>query len=61
MFSFNQDDVRRVKRVLEKWTSERSDLTSKIEEIELHNDSSNRQLKQNIADKQVSVYVCVLF
>lgn len=47
-----QDDVRRVKRDLEKDRAERSGLTSKIEELHLHNDSSQRELKKLITDKQ---------
>ncbi len=48
-----QDDVRRVKRDLETKTSERADLTSKIEELNLHNDTSQHELKKLIKLKQV--------
>ncbi|KAK2144272.1 hypothetical protein LSH36_772g01071 [Paralvinella palmiformis] len=47
-----QDDVRRVKRDLEKSTSEKDSLTSKIEELDLHNDSSQRELANVINIKQ---------
>jgi len=49
-----QDDVRRVKRDLEKSTSEKDSLTSKIEELDLHNDSSQRELANVINIKQVN-------
>ena len=49
-----QDDVRRVKRDLEKSSAEREDILSKIETLELHNDSSGRELKKIVSDKQVS-------
>lgn len=48
-----QDDVRRVKRNLEDRSSEKADLTSKIEELNLHNDSSHRELKRLTSRKQV--------
>ena len=48
-----QDDVRRVKRDLHKTKASKDELTSKIEELHLHNDSSERQLKIQINDKQV--------
>lgn len=47
-----QDDVRRVKRDLEKSTTEKDSLTSKIEELDLHNDSSQRELVNVINIKQ---------
>ena len=47
-----QDDIRRVKRDLEKNSLERNDLTSKIEELDLHNDSSQRELKKIVREKQ---------
>ena len=45
--------MRRVKRDLEESTAEREGLQSKIEELELHNDSSGRELKRIVANKQV--------
>ena len=48
-----QDDVRRVKRDLEEKSTERAGQTSKIEELNLHNDSSQRELKRLIHKKQV--------
>ncbi|XP_064639257.1 coiled-coil domain-containing protein 39-like [Lineus longissimus] len=47
-----QDDIRRVKRDLEKSGKEKADLTSKIEELTLYNDSSQRELKRLINGKQ---------
>ncbi|PIK37807.1 putative coiled-coil domain-containing protein [Apostichopus japonicus] len=47
-----QDDIRRVKRELEKGGAETDDLTSKIEELNLHNDSSQRELKRIVQAKQ---------
>ncbi|XP_041482554.1 coiled-coil domain-containing protein 39-like [Lytechinus variegatus] len=47
-----QDDIRRVKRDLDKSGAEKADLTSKIEELNLHNDSSNRELKRIVRNKQ---------
>ena len=47
-----QDDIRRVSRELEKSGSEKDDLTSKIEELNLYNDSSERELKKIITSKQ---------
>ncbi|XP_060558012.1 coiled-coil domain-containing protein 39-like [Ruditapes philippinarum] len=47
-----QDDIRRVSRELEKNGSEKNDLTSKIEELDLYNDSSERELKKIITSKQ---------
>ncbi|XP_071950306.1 coiled-coil domain-containing protein 39-like [Antedon mediterranea] len=47
-----QDDIRKVKRDLETSGKEKADLTSKIEELNLHNDSSQRVLKKVIAEKQ---------
>lgn len=39
-------------RELEKSGSEKNDLTSKIEELDLYNDSSERELKKIIHSKQ---------
>ncbi|XP_041355046.1 coiled-coil domain-containing protein 39-like [Gigantopelta aegis] len=47
-----QDDIRRVTRDLEISTSEKDDLTSKIEELNLFNDNSERKLRQMILTKQ---------
>ncbi|XP_070537855.1 coiled-coil domain-containing protein 39-like [Ptychodera flava] len=47
-----QDDIRRVKRDLDKSGQEKADLTSKIEELNLHNDSSQRELKKIIRNKE---------
>ncbi|XP_033638039.1 coiled-coil domain-containing protein 39-like [Asterias rubens] len=47
-----QDDIRRVKRDLDKSGTEKADLTSKMEELNLHNDSSQRELKRIIYNKQ---------
>ncbi|CAD5118818.1 DgyrCDS7498 [Dimorphilus gyrociliatus] len=47
-----QDDIRRVKRDLEKASLEKKALTSKIEELELHSDSSHRELKNVSNEKQ---------
>lgn len=47
-----QDDIRRVKRELDKSAAEKADMTSKIEEIELYNDNSQRELKRLIGSKQ---------
>jgi len=47
-----QDDVRRVKRDLEKSSEEKAALTSKIEELNLHNDSSLRESKHIVRNKQ---------
>lgn len=47
-----QDDIRRVKRDLEKASIEKTELTSKIEELELHSDSSQRELKNVSNGKQ---------
>lgn len=47
-----QDDIRRVKRELDKTGSEKADLTSKIEELNLHNDSSQRELLRLVNAKQ---------
>eukprot|EP00118_Oscarella_pearsei_P001072 m.6513 g.6513 ORF g.6513 m.6513 type:complete len:941 (+) comp16077_c0_seq2:56-2878(+) len=46
------DDLRRAARDLEKSRKEKSDLTGKIEELELHNDSSQREIKKVVAKKQ---------
>ena len=48
-----QDDVRRVKRELEASGSEKADMTSKIEELNLHNDSSQRELRVLTNKKKV--------
>ncbi|XP_074657844.1 coiled-coil domain-containing protein 39-like [Tubulanus polymorphus] len=47
-----QDDIRRVKRDLETSGAEKSNLTSKIEELHLYNDSSQRELQRLISSKQ---------
>ncbi|KAK3603714.1 hypothetical protein CHS0354_023327 [Potamilus streckersoni] len=47
-----QDDIRRVSRELEKSGAEKFDFTSKIEELNLYNDSSERELKTIISNKQ---------
>jgi len=47
-----QDDIRRVSRELEKSGGEKNDLTSKIEELNLYNDSSERELRRIISNKQ---------
>ena len=49
---FLQDDIRRVSRELEKGGAEKDDLISKIEELDLYNDSSERELKKIIGGKQ---------
>jgi UDP-glucose:O-linked fucose beta-1,3-glucosyltransferase len=46
------DDLRRATRQLEKTRKEKADVTSKIEEVELHNDSSQRELKKVETAKQ---------
>lgn len=50
--------MRRVKRDLETKTGERADLTSKIEELNLHNSTSQNELKRLIKDKQVKEFCC---
>ena len=50
-----QDDIRRQKRDMEKIGGEKSGLTSKIEELELHNDISQKELKSTITKKQNSM------
>lgn len=50
-----QDDIRRVKRDWEKSASEKCDLTSKIEELNLYNDSSEKELRKIIRNKQVRI------
>lgn len=52
---FFQDDIRRVKRDLEKSGAEKCDLTSKIEELNLYNDSSEKELRKIIRNKQVRI------
>lgn len=47
-----QDDIRRVSRELEKGGAEKDDLISKIEELDLYNDNSERELKKIIGGKQ---------
>ncbi|XP_046349187.1 coiled-coil domain-containing protein 39-like isoform X1 [Haliotis rufescens] len=47
-----QDDIRRVTRELGESGAEKSDLTSKIEELNLYNDSSERELRKIIHAKQ---------
>jgi len=47
------DDVRRVKRDLHKTNAAMEELTSKIEELNLLNDSSERQLKLQVKEKLV--------
>ncbi|KAK7091050.1 coiled-coil domain-containing protein 39-like [Littorina saxatilis] len=47
-----QDDIRRVTRELETSGAEKWDLTSKIEEIMLYNDNSERELRTLIKKKQ---------
>ena len=48
-----QDDLRRANRDLSKGKEEMTTLTSKIEELNLHNDSSERELKKVVKNKQV--------
>ncbi|XP_021365244.1 coiled-coil domain-containing protein 39-like [Mizuhopecten yessoensis] len=47
-----QDDIRRVRRELEKSGAEKGDFTSKIEELNLYNTSSERELRNIISSKQ---------
>ncbi|KAK2573594.1 Coiled-coil domain-containing protein 39 [Acropora cervicornis] len=47
------DDLRRANRDLGKGKEEMKNLTSKIEELNLHNDSSERERKKVVAAKQV--------
>ncbi|CAH1781534.1 unnamed protein product [Owenia fusiformis] len=47
-----QDDIRKVKRTLEKTGGEKEDLTIKIEELDLHNDTSKKELKRLVRSKQ---------
>ncbi|KAJ8309699.1 hypothetical protein KUTeg_011564, partial [Tegillarca granosa] len=47
-----QDDIRRVRRELEKSGAEKGDLTSKIEELNLYNDTSESELRKIIKAKQ---------
>ncbi|XP_039256465.2 coiled-coil domain-containing protein 39-like [Styela clava] len=50
-----QDDIRRQKRDMDKTGTEKSGLTSKIEELELHNEISQKELKETIETKQSSM------
>ncbi|CAK8671416.1 unnamed protein product [Clavelina lepadiformis] len=50
-----QDDIRRQKREMEVIGSEKADLTCKIEELNLHNEISNKELKTIVAKKQDSM------
>lgn len=47
-----QDDIRRVKRDMEKIGSEEESLTSKINELNLRNDSSQREYRRIRGDKE---------
>lgn len=47
-----QDDIRRVTRELETSGAQKADLTSKIEEITLYNENSERELRNLIKSKQ---------
>ncbi|RDD47548.1 Coiled-coil domain-containing protein 39 [Trichoplax sp. H2] len=47
-----QDDLRRTNRELEKSKKEKDALTTKIGELNLHNDSSQRELRRLTAQKQ---------
>ena len=42
-----------MKRDLEKSTEEKDDIQSKIEELDLYNDSSKRELRKTVGSKQV--------
>lgn len=53
------DDLRRANRDLGKGKEEMKTLTSKIEELNLHNDSSERERKKVVAAKQV-FFMCFL-
>eukprot|EP00117_Sycon_ciliatum_P011146 scpid23337/ scgid12746/ Coiled-coil domain-containing protein 39 len=46
------DDIRRLTTYLEKYSSEKQDLQGKIQEIELHNDNAERELKKMVNNKQ---------
>ena len=46
-----------MKRELDKTGSEKADLTSKIEELNLHNDSSQRELLRLVNAKQVGAII----
>lgn len=50
-----QDDIRRQKRDMEKIGGEKSTLTSKIEDLELHNEISQKELKTTVTTKQNSM------
>nr|CAB3228550.1 coiled-coil domain-containing protein 39-like [Phallusia mammillata] len=50
-----QDDIRRQKRDMERTGEEKADLTSKIEELNLHNEISVKELKNTIDKKQESM------
>jgi len=45
---FLQDDIRRQKRDMERTGEEKADFTSKIEELNLHNETSAKELKNRI-------------
>ena len=48
-----QDDLRRVGRRLEKSSKDKAQLTGRIDELNLHIDSTQRELKRVVAQKQV--------
>ena len=48
-----QDDLRRVVRRLEKSSKDKAQLTGRIDELNLHIDSTQRELKRVVAQKQV--------
>ena len=48
-----QDDLRRVGRRLEKSSKDKAQLTGRIDELNLHIDSTQRELKSVVAQKQV--------
>lgn len=48
-----QDDLRRVGRRLETSSKDKAQLTGRIDELNLHIDSTQRELKKVVAQKQV--------
>ena len=53
LFVFEQDDIRCVRKDTEKTGAEKRNLTTKIEELSLFNDTSDKELKKLRLKKQV--------
>ena len=53
-YSVMKEDIRRIRLVGDNENTEKASLVNKVEEIELHNENSQRELQKTRSNKQVT-------